>query len=308
MSYQEFIREAQSPHFWMGFIPAVLMAGSGFTTLFRNLSHLRLIADTPASLIRSAAQGYVELQGTTRMMAGEPIIAPLSGQRCVWYRYTVEEKTGSKGEWRVIERGLSEAIFHIADGTGLCIVDPDGAEVIPSSHHHWRGNTRRPGALPCPGGFWDQLARSGAYRYTESVIAEGVPIYIIGFLKGLASADPGTTEDALRQLIRRWKQDQTALRRRFDTNRDGIISPAEWEVALAVAEKEVMLNWHAAPAEAELNLIRKPDDGRLYLLSTVPEQVLIRRYRQRAFLGAGLFLLFGTVAAWALYLRCLPPA
>lgn len=308
MSYQEFIREAQSPHFWMGFIPAVLVAGSGFITLFRNLSHLRLIADTPASLIRSAAQGYVELQGTTRMMEGEPVIAPLSGQRCVWYRYTVEEKTEGQGEWRVIERGLSEAIFHIADGTGRCIVDPDGAEVIPSRRHHWRGNTRRPGALPPSSGFWGPLARSGAYRYTESLIAEGAPIYLIGFLQGLASADPGTTDDALRQLIRRWKQDQTALRQRFDTNRDGVISPEEWEAALAVAEKEVMLNWHAVPAEAELNLLQKPDDGRLFLISTVPEQVLIRRYRQRAFWGAGLFLLSGTVAAWALYLRYFPPA
>ncbi|MFM8223869.1 MAG: hypothetical protein ACKOJF_33630, partial [Planctomycetaceae bacterium] len=43
--------------------------------------------------------------GITRMMEGEPIIAPLSGLRCVWYRFTVEEKTEGKGEWRLV-RGM----------------------------------------------------------------------------------------------------------------------------------------------------------------------------------------------------------
>lgn len=307
MSYQEFIRATQLPHFWLGMLPAVLVAGSSFAALFRNLTHLRLIADTPASLIRSAAQGYVELQGTTRMMDGEPIIAPLSGQRCVWFRYRVEEKSGDKNEWRVVEQGLSEAIFHVSDGTGRCIVDPGGAEVIPSSTRHWRGNSRRPDALPHAAGFWDQFVTAGPYRFTESLIEEGVPIYIIGFLQGLASADPGTTNDAVRQLVRRWKQDPAALRRRFDTDGDGVISPAEWEFALGVAEKTVMLNWHEAPREVELNLIRKPEDGRLFLLSTVSEQALVRRYRRRALLSAALFLLFGTIAAWALYLRYFPP-
>jgi hypothetical protein len=307
MSYQEFIREAQAEHFWLGLIPGVLMAGSSFAALFRNLNHLRLIADTPASLIRSASQGYVELQGTTWMMDGEPIIAPLSGRRCVWYRYRVEEKSQGKNEWRVVEQGLSEAIFHISDGTGRCIVDPCGAEVIPSSTRRWRGNKRRPGGLPQATGFWDQFLAAGPYRFTESLIDEGAPIYIIGFLQGLATADPGTTNDAVRQLVRRWKQDPAAMRRRFDADGDGVISPAEWEFALGVAEKEVMLNWHQAPREVELNLIREPGDGRLFLLSTVSEQVLVRRYRRRVLLSAGLFLLFGMIAAWALYLRFFPP-
>lgn len=303
MTPPEVIRAVQSPHFWLGFIPAVLAAGGGLVGLFRQLSHLRLIADTPSSLIRSAAQGYVELQGVTRMMDGEPIIAPLSGRRCVWYRYSVEEKSAEQGEWQTIERGVSDAIFHLDDGTGRCIVDPDGADVIPSDTRHWRGHSRRPGALPRQRSGWDRFFVSGRYRFSESLIEEGEPVYVIGFLRGLASADPGTTDDAIRQLIRRWKQDPAALRRRFDADGDGIISPAEWETALRLAEQEVLANWHTAPCDAELNLMRKPADGRPFLLSTVPEAVLKRRYRRRALLSAALFLLFGTGAAWALYLR-----
>ncbi len=308
MTYAELIGAAQSPQFWVGFIPATVAAAAGWLNLFRNFSRLRFIADTPSSLIRSASQGYVELQGVARMMDGEPIMSPLTGRRCVWYRYTIEEKTGEdRKEWRVIERGLSEAIFHLDDHTGRCIVDPDGADVIPSSNERWRGHSRRPGGLPRDQGFWDRLARSGPYRYTESLIEEGAPLYVIGFMRGLASADPGTTNDAIRQLIRRWKQNPADLLRRFDADRDGVISPAEWDVALQMAEHEALMNWHRTASDAELNLLRKPADGRPFLLSTVPEQVLKRRYRNQAWWSAGAFLLFATVAAWILYLRYFPP-
>ena len=120
---------------------AALFTLASLLGLFRSLMRMRLIADTPVSLIRSAPQGYVELQGITRMMEGQPIISPLSGERCVWYRYTVEEKTDSKNEWKTIERKQSTAIFHLDDGTGRCIVDPEGAEVVAATTRHWRGDT-----------------------------------------------------------------------------------------------------------------------------------------------------------------------
>jgi len=296
----------QSPHFWMGFFPAVLVAGTAFRSLFRNLSHLRLIADTPASLIRSASQGQVELEGVTQMMEGTPIIAPLSGQRCVWYRYTVEEKTEGKDEWRMIESGTSEAIFHLNDGTGRCIIDPDGAEVIPSIRQHWRGLSRRSSAPPPEQGFWDRFASAGKYRYSESRIAEGVPLYAMGYLKSLGSADPGTLDDAIRTLVRRWKQDPARLRQRFDTDGDGIISPAEWEAALGLAEREAIQELGETLHPPEINLLKKPPDGKLFLLSTVPEHRLKQHYRRDALLSASIFLLFGTAAGWALYLRYFP--
>jgi hypothetical protein len=307
MSSAEFIRDVQSPQFWMGFLPAILVAGTALRALFRILSHLRLIADTPSSLIRSASQGQVELEGVTQMMEGTPIIAPLSSQRCVWYRYTVEEKTEGKDEWRVIESGTSEAIFHLNDGTGRCIIDPDGAKVIPSIRQHWRGLSRRPGTPPPKQDFWDRFATAGKYRFSECRIAEGVPLYAMGYLKSLGSADPGTLDDATRALIRRWKQDPTALRQRFDTDGDGIISPAEWEIALSVAEKEAMLDWGKTSHPTDINLLKKPPDGRLFMLSTMPEHLLKRRYRRSALLSAAIFLLFGTAAAWTLYLRVFSP-
>ncbi len=307
MPYPEFIRDLQSPHFWMGFFPAILVAGSAFRALFRNLSHLRWIADTPASLIRSASQGQVELEGVTQMMEGTPIIAPLSGERCVWYCYTVEEKTAGKDKWRIVERGTSESIFHLDDGTGRCIIDPDGAEVIPSITHHWRGHSRRPGAPPSRRNCWDWLFDRGDFRYSESRVAEGVPLYAMGYLKSLGSADSGTLDDAIRKLIRRWKQDPDAMHRHFDADGDGLISPAEWEIARHVAEQEAMLESRDTPHPTEMNLLGKPEAGRPFLLSTEPEHTLKHRYRRRALLSAAVFLTVGTAAAWALSLRYFSP-
>ena len=58
----------------------------------RVLHQARLIENTPTAKIRSAVQGYVELNGQTLLMNGPVIVSPLSGKTCVWYRYKIEEK------------------------------------------------------------------------------------------------------------------------------------------------------------------------------------------------------------------------
>jgi len=61
------------------------------------LRRYRLVADTPTSLIASAAQGYVELVGRCELHPGSPALGYLSGPPCVWYRCAVS---------RPHERGL----------------------------------------------------------------------------------------------------------------------------------------------------------------------------------------------------------
>ena len=96
----------------------------------------RILHDTPNALVRSAAQGYIELQGTAELMAGDPIYAPLSNRLCTWSRYRVEEKhrrhsgSGSKIEWRTVNRGTSDSLFYPVDTTGRCAVDPEGAQEV----------------------------------------------------------------------------------------------------------------------------------------------------------------------------------
>src|SRR5512137_132540 len=54
----------------------------------------RIIADLPTSLVASAAQGYVELNGTAQAHNGNPLVTQHSRTPCVWFRFLVEEKRG----------------------------------------------------------------------------------------------------------------------------------------------------------------------------------------------------------------------
>src|SRR5579859_6943630 len=143
-----------------------------FVGLWYFLRRLKLIEDTPRSLIRSAAQGYVELTGTAKLMPGEPIVAPLTGKRCVWWRYHIQSRSRSRGAWRALDgsrRDASTDIFIIDDGTGHCIIDPDKSDVTPSVSETWYGDSPDPEGGPESGRFM----LFSAYSYTEQRIEEG---------------------------------------------------------------------------------------------------------------------------------------
>ena len=118
----------------VGIAVAALAGGCVFCSwrTWRNVSHIRLIEDTPTAKIRSAHQGYVELEGTGKLMDGPPIIAKLSGLPCVWFRYKIEQqiKTQHNGHtqtrWQVIEKGESTETFWLQDDTGRVVIDPEG--------------------------------------------------------------------------------------------------------------------------------------------------------------------------------------
>ncbi len=78
--------------FWFYTGPLIAAAVVAFIYAYKFFYRKRLIEDTPTSRIRSAAQGYVELDGQSQLMDGPTIVAPLSGKPCTWYSFTVEEK------------------------------------------------------------------------------------------------------------------------------------------------------------------------------------------------------------------------
>lgn len=89
----------------------------------------RAIDDTPTSRIAAAAQGYVELQGVGKQLAGLPLLSPLSGLPCLWYRYRIERRD-SDNRWVHEDSGESDGSFILDDGSGECLVDPEGAELL----------------------------------------------------------------------------------------------------------------------------------------------------------------------------------
>lgn len=295
----------------------VLAAGAAYSawSALQALRRARLIEDTPTAKVRSAPQGYVELWGVGRQMDGPPIIAPLSGLPCVWYRYRVEEQQlferngRMEQRWVTVEQGQSDDLFWLDDGTGRVVIDPEGAEVTPKAKDVWHSGggaraidepafiaawfLKRPGARPC--------------RFHEERLGDRQPLYALGLLRSAtADAQPATVEQETVDLLREWKSDQATLKARFDLNHDGTIDQNEWMLVRAQARRETLRARHDAETAASepTNILRQTrDPARPYLLSAFPPPVVASRYRQHAFLYSGLFLFLGIAALWCINLR-----
>ena len=270
----------------------------------RGLKHGRLMEDMPTSRIRSAAQGYVELEGRGKMMPGEPVIALLSRDQCVWWKYRVTERykdtrTG-RTRYRNVESGDSDALFLLNDGTGECIVDPDGAEIRHAVKQTWNGTTAR----PISGPRHTMFGLFARYRYEEWLIRQGDPVYAIGHFRTQSAVAGHFDEQAeLNELMREWKQDQDLLMQRFDVNKDGRIDATEWEAARRVALKQLRRDLIEQELPPGLHVLSRPTDGKPFLISGIAQHKLIGR--QRLVTGAALLSFLSLIGylVWAFGLR-----
>lgn len=166
--------------YWIVLALAVAGTVAGFYFGWRNWRRARLIEDAPTAKIRSAHQGFVELEGQGRLMDGEPIIAPLTNHPCLWYRYQIERqdtyhtKNGTQTKWVTIKQKSSDELFHLDDDTGLCVIDPDGAEITTDEKLVWYGDNQWPTSAPLLGSG-SKLIGMGRYRYSEWLILAGNP-------------------------------------------------------------------------------------------------------------------------------------
>lgn len=269
--------------------------------VFRKLGQYRLIADTPTARIRSAPQGYIELIG--HVIAGEDgmLTAPLSGRPCVWYAYQIDKQSGDdRKQWRHVKSGRSDSWFQINDGTGTCLIDPDGAEVTTQHKQSWRGHSLMPsGASLAVNGIATILTSHnthGDYRYTERLIFEHEQLYALGRFNTVGGGrDQLDIKATARDLLREWKQNPAQLRARFDHNGDGNIDQQEWQQAQNQALHDARQQQQAIHLLPTMNVLTDPQTRHQpYLLSTYDEQHLMRRYRWIS-LGS---LILAAIAFW----------
>ncbi len=276
---------------------------------FRNLKRARTIEDTPTARVRSAHQGYVELSGTARLMENDEMRAPLTGAPCCWWRYRVETKQGK--HWKTLDSGASDALFLLDDGDGLCILDPEGAEITPADRSIWHGGSRRPGnrnpkrvritgRLFNWGGGVHLSIGLGGFRYTEERLYAGEPIYAIGHFKTLDDVDHGAARSELqRAILADWKHNQAQLMQRFDRNGDGHIDAREWELARRTAYHQAKREYQARLEKIIPHTLSRPRDRRQpFLVSALEEFGLVRRHKRHAVFGLAGFFLAGGAAAW----------
>lgn len=251
------------------------MAIVSFCAWAANYRRYRQIHDLPTSKVASAAQGYVELCGKSRLLPGHPVTSRLGARTCCWYAFRIEEK-GSKNQWRTVEEGRSVEQFLLVDSSGQCVISPEGAEVLTKRHQSWVHGDR---------------------RYTEWLILEGADCYAIGEFS-TRTATPVTAREErsdVGELLSQWKEDQKQLIERFDLDNDGKIDVKEWELARLQAQREVRkrnAEAQSRPVEG-VHLLCKPRDGRFFLLADELPDKLGARYRfwswahMIVFLGAG---------------------
>lgn len=273
--------------FWLLTLVFAIVAGGA--AALRSFRRARLLEDTPTSRIRSAAQGYVEIGGNARLLPGTRNVAPLTQRPCVWWRYRISKRTerGSgksrRSQWQTVASGTSTVPFVIDDGTGECIVQPDGAEVIPTESTAWYGDTPWPSA---PVGQSSRLfTDSRDYRYTEDRVYEHELVHALGDFRSTAASAEPDHNDAVGAQLAEWKQDQPALLQRFDRDGDGRIDIAEWEAARAAARQLVLEESVRREPETNHHVLRRPEGGRLFLVSALPHADLVRRYQRQALLA-----------------------
>ncbi len=275
-------------YFWT----ALLAVGTLLSLIncLRHVSKARLVEDIPTSKIRSAAQGYVELEGSGRVLPDSPIISPTTGKHCLWWMYVIEKKVVSnrRTRWKVVEKKASEAMFILEDDTGDCLIDPAGADVHPSHKRKWYGRSRWPARGPNSSPF----SVFATYRYHEHLILEQEPLYALGLFRTQRASDGHFDESSeVSALMREWKEDHEKMLKTFDTDKDGQISAIEWEAARRVALKkvrEIQLNRAVTPG---LHVLCKPESKQKFLISTRSQEEISRHYRRQAAFMLLLFLI-----------------
>lgn len=186
-------------------VPIIFLIGIIFfaVAVYKYLLY-RKIRDVPTSKTRAAALGLAEFFGKAKCDA--ELYSPMSKARCTYYLFKIEyyESRGKHSDWRVIYSSRSSSPFYLEDDTGKILVDPKLAEIIISPDKKYRGHLQKELMFGEKKGILSTFdkkldddaakfiesnpsinAAVAAYRneelqITESYIAEGDPLYVIG--------------------------------------------------------------------------------------------------------------------------------
>jgi hypothetical protein len=294
-----FVRTYQPPPYPLIAAAAAALALYALWRFFVRLRRDRLVADTPAMRIRSAAQGYVKVNGRAEPAGSGPAAAPLTSRPCVWWAYEIahlEHDSKGNAHWSTTDSAASVELFSLVDDDGArCLVGPVSAEVTPTVRNVWYGEEPRPSGPPPDDPL--PLLHSGKWRYIEKLLTAGAHVCVLGELR--SHSEVGDVNAATAAKLHEWKQDQAALLERFDLDHDGQLNATEWEAARAAAAAEV----RAQTLHSDItrtSVISQPTNGEPFLIAPRSAAQLERRERLYAALDFALGLIGVIVCAWAI--------
>lgn len=189
---------------------AVVGAAAGvywFYKGFRLLQRKRLIMDTPASKIRSASMGLVEISG---LAAGPYVVtSPMKLANCYYYRSIAWElrQQGKNSEWVKVADESLHVPFYVDDNTDKILVDPRGAEMDLHCDFQEKYNRSFAFGNTMPGCVAEFLTRHGVnpdrhIKVEEYCIKPKNFLFILGTL----SQNPGLDASVMPALAERMGQ------------------------------------------------------------------------------------------------------
>ena len=180
---------------------------------FRLLQRKRLILDTPASKIRSASIGLVEINGLATGLYTMP--APITGISC-YYFHTIAwqlQQRGKNSQWVKVADESMHLPFFLDDNTGRVLVDPQGAEMdIHRDFHDEFSTSLFSSSLEIPANISTFLARHSVstdkkIKIDEYCIKPKNALFVLGTL----AQNPGLTVSAVPVVSRTAEQSALSL-------------------------------------------------------------------------------------------------
>ncbi|GAA0419909.1 GIDE domain-containing protein [Cocleimonas flava] len=202
---------------------------------------IRLIEDTSQTVLNSAAQGYVELEGKASLYDGEVVRGPHPElPPMLWFRnYSIDSWAG----------------FILGDEKGRCTVDPRGAEIITPLYTY--------------------------NHHTYNAIYPGEKIYVLGQLHTLKKQrNDFEINNLMLSKLAEWKRNHFSFLEYFDKNKDSKIDDGELETAKQAASRMVDLALEETYQNPATHVVSNPEDGRPYIISSIHPDELVVRYKR----------------------------
>jgi len=298
----------EADDYWQLLLFLLVATVGGLIATFLFFHRARIIEDTPTSKIKSAAQGYVEFEGTARDLKGIEVLAKLTCTPCVWFSYKIERYVGGKNSrWVTEEEDESKYHFILEDETGQCLIYPVGAAVTAELDITWYGHSRYPEPSMAPTqstGLLNIRLTSGHYRYTEKRIHAGDALYALGDLKTYNNfKQVPSLNDALSQHLKRLKSNKLKLFKDHDKDNNGTIDMQEWQEARNTVLASLEENYFSA-ASNNLHVMDKPKERRHpYLLSAFEQDELAGKYKTYSWLALATFFSAGAISTFMITVR-----
>lgn len=241
----------------------------------------RLLENIPTSKIRSAAMGFVELNGLAKPR--KEIKDPIDNLPCCWWQCVVQEDVGDRRELRKVI--TFPELFYLEDDTGKVLIDPQEAEFmyihekkikLDSNNRHKFEPVLVGWGLDCTGWF----GTLKKMRIILRTIRVSEQIYVLGELTHRYDY----LEERKRKFIIHLGQvkEDTGKMALADSNKDGTIDAIEWDAFCTKLEEEFLKEETARGEQvpdSDKLVVKRPQTNHSFIISTRSELELLKWFK-----------------------------